>query len=150
MLLVRKVNRLGTWTTGPVDIERASRDFALREGEAYLSVYRVDSSEDAERILIQHALAYTTKDDHADYLLIEETALGDDIELRHEPDGIPEQDLRTRFPQDLVDTLQERHFGLYERQAGALRELASRLRCASDVRAGRVTKDRIRQARSRP
>jgi regulator of sigma D len=149
MLLVRKIKSWSVWTTrNDADLERACRDFALRDGESYLSVYRVESREDAEKILICHALAYTTKDDHSDYLLLEEADLGEDLELRHEPDGIPEQDLRARFPAPLVDALQAGHFGLYERQTGALRALASRLLHATEVQVGRVTRDRIRNARS--
>lgn len=150
MLLVRKVGSWGAWASNePSNLERALRDFGLREGEAYLSIYRVESKKDAERLIVLHALAYTTKDVHTDYVLFEEEELDEALSLHHEPDGIPEAALREALPGDVVDTLKERHFGLHERQEGALRELARRLLEAADYRPGRVNKSVIGEARQR-
>jgi hypothetical protein len=71
MLLVR-IGRKGRWLGSDSSADTAVKDLSLRPGEAGLSVYKVDSLNEAVAIAKIHAPTARKKVDKIDFLLFEE------------------------------------------------------------------------------
>lgn len=117
-------------------MEQAALDLSLGPDEAGLSVYRVNDAEEAKAVATSWALEHRDRDDHADYVLFDESEAEGTHTLvaKEDPDA---RDLRLR-------TL---HHELEERQVGAHRVLAARLLASATLQLHRILKTEIAAAR---
>lgn len=76
MLLVR-IGRKSRWLGSDSSADTAVKDLSLRPGEAGLSVYKVDSINDAVRIAEIHAPTAWKKVNKIDFLLFEENIIAE-------------------------------------------------------------------------
>jgi hypothetical protein len=83
MLLVR-IGRKGRWVGSDSSTDTAVKDLSLRPGEAGLSVYKVESLNEAVNIAKIHAPTARNKVDKIDFVLFEESIIAEveGLELR--------------------------------------------------------------------
>jgi hypothetical protein len=83
MLLVR-IGRKGRWVGSDSSADTAVKDLSLRPGEAGLSVYKVESLNEAVNIAKIHAPTARNKVDKIDFILFEESIIAEveGLELR--------------------------------------------------------------------
>lgn len=83
MLLVR-IGRKGRWVGSDSSADTAVKDLSLRPGEAGLSVYKIESLNEAVNIAKIHAPTARNKVDKIDFILFEESIIAEveGLELR--------------------------------------------------------------------
>jgi hypothetical protein len=139
VLLVR-IGRRARWQERSAgveaDVREAAKDLTLRDGETGLSVYRVSNREEARDVALGWALEKRDRDDHVDYLLVNEVSVTETHALTAVPDE-EASDSRLRML----------HCELTETVPDASRALARKLLASGLLGVERISRTDVESAR---